>query len=284
MSERSIIDQLDDAVAALAEGRQSDLRNLGSEMSALAGVAQDLIGLPREAFRTELKQQLIRRDSMSSPAPQPETNPVRSMSLYICVANASAAIDFYREAFGAKELWRLNEPGGKIGHAEIQIGNTSLMLSDEYPDYNTLSPETIGGSSVRIHLDVTDVDAFAERAIKAGAKLVRPIADQFYGDRSGQLADPFGYTWIVSTHIRDVSVEEMQKELDKWVQEQSDKSASEAGYIKEPQMRRANRHAVTPYLTVHQPAELIDFVTQAFGAIEHFRATGPGVECTLRYR
>jgi PhnB protein len=276
MSERSIIDQLDDAVAALAEGRQSDLRNLGSEMSALVGVAQDLIGLPREAFKTELKQQLIRRDSMSSPAPQPETNPVRSMSLYICVANASAAIDFYREAFGAKELWRLNEPGGKIGHAEIQIGNTSLMLSDEYPDYNTLSPETIGGSSVRIHLDVTDVDAFAERAIKAGATLVRPIADQFYGDRSGQLADPFGYTWIVSTHIRDVSVEEMQKELDKWVQEQSDKSASEAGYIREPQMRRANRHAVTPYLTVHQPAGLIDFVSQAFGAIEHFRATGPG--------
>jgi hypothetical protein len=145
MSERSIIDQLDDAVAALNEGRQPDLRDLGSELSALAAVAQDLIGLPREAFRSELQQQLIRRDSMSSPAPQPETTPVRSMSLYICVANASAAIDFYKEAFGAKEMWRLTEPGGKIGHAEIQIGNTSLMLSDEYPDYNTLSPETIGG-------------------------------------------------------------------------------------------------------------------------------------------
>src|ERR1044071_1445737 len=184
MSERSIIDQLDDAVAALNEGRQSDLRNVGSELSALVGVAQDLIGLPRESFKTELQQQLTRRDSMSSPAPQAETNPVRSMSLYICVANASAAIDFYREAFGAKELWRLVEPNGKIGHAEIQIGNTSLMLSDEYPDYGTLSPETIGGSSAKIHLDVTDVDAFAERAIQAGATLVRPIADQFYGDRS----------------------------------------------------------------------------------------------------
>ena len=164
---------------------------------------------------------------MSSPAPQPETNPVRSMSLYICVANASEAIDFYREAFGAKELWRLNEAGGKIGHAEIQIGNTSLMLSDEYPDYNTLSPETIGGSSVKIHLDVEDVDAFAEHAIKAGATLIRPIADQFYGDRSGQLADPFGYTWIVSTHIKDVSGEEIQKEFDKFTQEQSAKKSSE---------------------------------------------------------
>jgi len=274
MSERSIIDQLDDAVAALTEGRQSDLTNLGSELSALVGVAQDLIGLPRESFKTELQQQLTRRDYMSSTAPQPETNPVRSMSLYICVANASAAIDFYREAFGAKELWRLVEPGGKIGHAEVQIGNTSFMLSDEYPDYNTLSPETIGGSSVKLHLDVADVDAFAERAIKAGATLVRPIADQFYGDRSGQLADPFGYTWIVSTHIKDVPVEEMQKEMDKWAQEQSTKKSSEAGYVKEPGLRRGNRHAVTPYLTVHQPAELIDFVTQAFGAIEHFRATG----------
>jgi PhnB protein len=274
MSERSIIDQLDDAVAALAEGRQSDLKDLGSELSALAGVAQDLIGLPRETFRAELQQQLLRSNSMSSPALQPETSPVRSMSLYICVANANAAIDFYREAFGAKELWRLVEAGGKIGHAELQIGSTTFMLSDEYPDYHTVSPTTIGGSSVKLHLDVTDVDAFAEHAINAGAKLVRPIADQFYGDRSGQLADPFGYTWIVSTHIKDVPVEEMQKELDKWNQEQSAKSTSEAGYVKEPQMRRENRHAVTPYLTVHQPAELIDFVTEAFGAIEHFRATG----------
>ena len=274
MSERSIIDQLDDAVAALAEGRESDLRDLGSELSTLAGVARDLIGLPRAAFKTELQQQLTRRDSMSSPAPQPETNPVRSMSLYLCLANASAAIDFYREAFGAKELWRLVEPGGKIGHAEIQIGSTTFMLSDEYPDYGTVSPQSIGGSSVKLHLDVADVDAFAERAIKAGATLVRPIADQFYGDRSGQLADPFGYTWIVATHIRDVSVEEMQKELDKWTQEESKKSSSEGGYVKEPEMRLENRHAVTPYITVHRPAELIDFVTQAFGAIEHFRATG----------
>ena len=164
MPERSIIDQLDDAVAALTEGRQTDLGNLGSDLSALAGVAQDLIGLPRATFKAELQQQLIRRDSMSSPVSQPEITPVRSMSLYICVANASAAIDFYREAFGAKEMWRLVEPGGKIGHAEIQIGNTTLMISDEYPDYSTLSPETIGGSPVKIHLDVTDVDAFAEQA------------------------------------------------------------------------------------------------------------------------
>ncbi|HEX6717323.1 MAG TPA: VOC family protein [Pyrinomonadaceae bacterium] len=271
MAERSIIDQLDDAVAAMAEGRQLDLTSLGPELSALVGVAQDLIGLPRETFKAELQQQLTRRDAMSSPVPQPETNPIRSMTLHICVAGASAAIDFYREAFGAKELMRLTEPDGKIGHAELQIGNTSLSISDEYPDYGTLSPQTIGGSSVKIHLDVSDVDTFVEQAIKAGATLVRPIQDQFYGDRSGQIADPFGYTWIVATHQRDVPVEEMQKELDKWAQEQAAKKANsqtESKHIRE------NFHTVTPYFTVHRPAELIDFVTQAFGAVEHFRATG----------
>ena len=273
MSERLIIDQLDDAVAALAEGRQPDLKSLGSELSALIEVAQDLIGLPRETFKAELQQQLIRSDSMSSPAQQPEANLVTSMSFHICVAGASAAIDFYREAFGAKELMRLTEPDGTVGHAEIQIGNAVLSISDEYPDYGTLSPQTIGGSPVKIHLDVPDVDAFAERAIKAGATLVRPIEDQFYGARSGQLKDPFGYTWIVSTHLRDVPVDEMQKELDKWAQDRAAKNSYEAG-INEPRMRRENRRAVTPYITVHQPAELIDFVTQSFGAIEHFRATG----------
>ena len=273
MSERLIIDQLDDAVAALAEGRQPDLKSLGSELSALIEVAQDLIGLPRETFKAELQQQLIRSDSMSSPAQQPEANLVTSMSFHICVGGASAAIDFYREAFGAKELMRLTEPDGTVGHAEIQIGNAVLSISDEYPDYGTLSPQTIGGSPVKIHLDVPDVDAFAERAIKAGATLVRPIEDQFYGARSGQLKDPFGYTWIVSTHLRDVPVDEMQKELDKWAQDRAAKNSYEAG-INEPRMRRENRRAVTPYITVHQPAELIDFVTQSFGAIEHFRATG----------
>jgi PhnB protein len=274
MAERSIIDQLDDAVAAMAEGRQFDPTSVGPELAALAEVAQDLIGLPRETFKAELKQQLIRSDEMSSPAQQVETNTVRSVSLYLCIAGASAALDFYREAFGAKETMRLTEPDGTIGHAEIQIGNAVIAISDEYPDYGVLSPKTIGGSSVKIHLDVTDVDAFAERAIKAGATLVRPIEDQFYGDRSGQIQDPFGYTWIVSTHQKDVPVEDMQREVEKFARERAAKKSDESGYIKEPKMRRDNRHAVTPYITVRQPAELIDFVTQAFNGIEHFRATG----------
>ena len=275
MAERSMIDQLDDAVAALAEGRRADLTSLTPELSALVAVAQGLVGLPSETFKAELQKQLIRRDVMSSSAThaEREQTPVRSVSLYLCIAGASAAIDFYREAFGARELSRLAEPDGKIGHAEIQIGNTVIMLSDEYPDYGALSPPTIGGSPMRIHLEVSDVDAFAERAIKAGATLTRPIQDQFYGDRSGQIADPFGYTWVISTHLKEVSTEEIQKEFDKFTAERAAKNLYE-GSVKEDKMRRENRRAVTPYLTVRKPGELIDFVTEAFGGIEHFRATG----------
>jgi uncharacterized glyoxalase superfamily protein PhnB len=117
------------------------------------------------------------------------------------------------------------------------------------------------------------VDAFAERAIKAGATLARPIEDQFYGARSGHITDPFGYTWIVSTHLREAPIEDMQKEFDKFTAEQTAKNSYKDS-VKEDRMRRDNRHAVTPYITVHKPGELIDFVTEAFGGIEHFRATG----------
>jgi PhnB protein len=272
MAERSIIDQLDDAVAAIIQKRESDLTTSDAQLSALVGVARDLAGLPRETFKAELRAQLIRSDSMSSPAQQIETPTVLSVSIYICVSNASAAIDFYKEAFGAKELFRLAEPSGKIGHAELQIGNAVVKLSDEYPDYGALSPQTIGGSPVRIHLDVTDVDVFAAQAISAGATLVRPIEDQFYGDRSGQLSDPFGYTWMVSTHQRDVPIEEMQKEVDKFGEQESTKAhESKKSSVKG---LREGFHSVTPYFTVQKPADLIDFVTHSFGAIEHFRTTG----------
>jgi PhnB protein len=270
MAERSIIDQLDDAVAAIAK-RLPDVTDLDPQVRMLAEVAQGLIGLPRETFKAELKQQLTRRDSMSSPVQQVEAASVRSLKLYLFVADGSAAIDFYQKAFGAKELFRLAEPSGKIGHAELQIGDSIFMLSDEYPDYGALSPQTIGGSPVKIHLDVTDVDAFAKRALTAGATLVRPIEDQFYGDRSGQLADPFGYTWIVSTHQKDVPFEDMQKEVDKFAEKRSPK---ENAPKKGPKGMREGFHSVTPYFTVKKPAELIDFVTHSFGAVEHFRTTG----------
>ena len=272
MAERPIIDQLDDAVSAVVELNQPDLAAVDQQVAELASIAQDLVWLPRESFRIQLREQLIRRDSMSSAVQKLEGPSVEKVSLYMTVSNASAAIEFYKSAFGAKELFRLAEPSGKIGHAEFQIGNAVIMISDEYPDYNALSPQTIGGTSVKIHLDVTDVDAFAERALQAGATLVRPIEDQFYGARSGQLADPFGYTWVVSTHTKEVAIDELQKEFDRFTE-----STSEVEETKQPDTGPKDKrgfHTVTPYFTVHRPAELIDFVTQAFGAKESFRTTG----------
>ena len=134
---------------------------------------------------------------------------------YLIVRNATRAIGFYREAFGAEELFRLKEPGGRIGHAELRIGDSTIMLADEYPDFGALSPASIGGSPVRLHLRVDQVDAVMRRAIAAGATELRAAKDEFYGERSGMLTDPFGHQWFVATRIEDVSPEEMQRRFTK---------------------------------------------------------------------
>jgi PhnB protein len=130
---------------------------------------------------------------------------------YLHVKGGARAIEFYRQAFGAEETLRLEEPGGRIGHAEIQIGGARLMLADEYPEHGILGPQSLGGTSVGLHLTVPDVDAVAERAVAAGAKLTRPLQDQFYGERTCKLEDPFGHSWHVVTPKEDVSQEEMQR-------------------------------------------------------------------------
>jgi len=141
-------------------------------------------------------------------------NPVPRATPYLCCKDAARAIEFYKKAFGATEAIRLSEPGGRIGHAEIRIGDAPIMLSDEYPEMDVRSPQSLGGSPVLIHLYVDDVDALASRAVAAGAKLLRPVADQFYGDRSGTLTDPFGHRWMIATRKEDVSAAEMQKRYD----------------------------------------------------------------------
>jgi PhnB protein len=130
---------------------------------------------------------------------------------YLCVNGAADAIEFYKKAFGATELLRMGSPGGKIGHAELQIGDSRVMLADEFPEMGFLSPKTIGGSPVMMHLYVEDVDATVPKAVAAGAKVTRPVADQFYGDRGGQVEDPFGHKWYVSTHKEDLSPEEIRE-------------------------------------------------------------------------
>ena len=134
-----------------------------------------------------------------------------TLTPYLTVRNAAAALDFYKRAFGADETFRVASPDGKVGHAEIRIGNSPIMLSDEYPEMGATSPEAIGGSPVMLHLYVENVDALVERAVQAGGKLDRPVADQFYGDRGGMITDPFGHKWWIATHVEDVPPDELER-------------------------------------------------------------------------
>ena len=127
---------------------------------------------------------------------------------YLICKNAEAAIEFYTKAFGAEELFRIGAPG-MVGHAEMKIGSAIIMLAAEHPEMGAVSPESLGGSPVHLMIYVEDVDAFTEKAVTEGLSVLRPVSDQFYGDRSGQFRDPFGHVWALATHIEDVSPDEM---------------------------------------------------------------------------
>lgn len=146
---------------------------------------------------------------MANVKPIPDGYP--RVTPYLAVDGAAAAIRFYTSVFDATERMRIPAPEGRIGHAELQIGDSVLMLSDEYPDMGVHGPKSIGGSPVTISIYVQDVDATFERAIAAGAKVIRAVENQFYGDRSGQFEDPFGHRWAVASHVEDVSPDEMQR-------------------------------------------------------------------------
>jgi PhnB protein len=146
---------------------------------------------------------------MSKPKPIPEG--YHTATPYLIIKDAAKAIEFYKEAFGAKEMMRMSQPDGRIGHAEIKIGDSPIMLADEFPEMGARSPQSLGGSPVSILLYVEDVDAFAKQAVAAGTKVVRPVKDQFYGDRSGSFEDPFGHQWHIATHVEVVAPEEMHK-------------------------------------------------------------------------
>ena len=134
-----------------------------------------------------------------------------SITPYLILSGAGEAIAFYKRALGADEVMRLDDPTGKVHHAEISLGDSRIMLADEHPEIQALSPKTIGGSPISIHLYVDDVDSMVERAVAAGAKLIRPVADQFYGERVGGIEDPFGYRWFIATHKEDLSMDEIRR-------------------------------------------------------------------------
>ncbi len=136
---------------------------------------------------------------------------VHELFAYICVKDAGKAIEFYEKAFGAKEKFRLTEPSGRIGHVELDFGGTILMLSDEFPEYGIQGPQKTGGTPVTLHIHVDDADEVIRRAVEAGATIERAPQDQFYGERSGTVHDPFGHRWNIGHSIEEVTPEEMQR-------------------------------------------------------------------------
>jgi len=137
-----------------------------------------------------------------------------SVTPYLIVTGAAKALDYYKMAFGANELMRFDGPNGKIAHAEIMIGNARVMVADESPEMGHKSPQSLGGSGTGLMLYVDDVDATFERAITGGGKVMKAVENQFYGDRSGSLTDPFGHVWTIATHVEDVEPEEMQRRME----------------------------------------------------------------------
>lgn len=137
-----------------------------------------------------------------------------TLTPYMTVRDAARAIEFYKKAFGATERGVMKGPDGKVMHAELMIGDSILMLGDEFPEYGAVSPQSTGGSSMGLHIYVKDVDAAFDRAVKAGAQVEMPVSEQFWGDRYGKLKDPFGHKWSIATHTKDLSADEMKRNME----------------------------------------------------------------------
>ena len=270
MAKRSLFDQLDLAISAvIADEKQQ----AAPEIASLARIAAELRPLPREGFMQELETKLKRSTSMAT-MPKPRVETRTAAVPRIAFKDVAKAIAFYEEAFGAKEIMRF-EVGGNIPHAEIEIGDSTIMVAGEWPEGNRFSAETLGNSPVAMQLSVPDVDAFVERAVAAGATIELPITNQFYGRREGTLRDPFGYRWGISTLIEELPVDEMYRRF----------AAMEAGKPK-PAVDPVPRgyRMLTPYVVAENAAGLIDFVKTAFAAEEAFRTSGGagGIHCEVR--
>ena len=138
---------------------------------------------------------------------------------YLSLSDAAAGLEFYKKAFGARELFRMPMPDGRVGHAEMQIGDSRVMMADEFPAMGNNSPKTLGGTTISLMIYVTDVDAMFKQALAAGATELKPVKDQFYGDRSGCVTDPFGHIWTLSTHKEDVAPDEMVRRMDEMMKQ-----------------------------------------------------------------
>ena len=265
MPRRSLSEQLDEAVQGVIGNPGAPLPSGDAGVSALLRLAAELRDLPREDFKIRLKNELERSTSMAT-----TTAPITATRTFaaprLAFKDTAKAIEFYKKAFGARETMRF-DTGEGIPHAEILIGNSVIMLADEWPEGGRYSAETTGSSPVSMVINVPDVDAFAEHAVAAGAKLTDPISDQFYGYREAKLLDPFGYAWNVSTVKEEMSVEEMHRRF---------RAAMKEEEAKKPAVNPIPRgfRTVTPYMVAEDGPALLEFAKQAFGAEEMFRTVG----------
>jgi PhnB protein len=273
------IDRLNKAVDAMFARSDGKAPRVEAAIEPLVRVAAELRNLPSASFKARLKSQLKGEKKMATiTAPAPAA--VRpSAAPRLTFKDAAKAIEFYVNALGAKESFRFETPVG-IPHAELTIGESSIMLTEEWPEGGRFSAETVGQSPVWISLRVSDVDSFVKHAAEAGMTIVRPPADQFYGHRDATLTDPFGYTWGIFTVTEDMPLEEMHRRMQKLT------AGPEGGHTKpttgvDPVPR--GFRMVTPYLVAEDGFGLLDFVVKAFGAEETLRVPTPtGVHGEVR--
>jgi len=271
------IEQLNKAVDAMFARMDGRAPKVAPGIEPLVRVAADLRDLPRENFKARLKSELLQGRKTMSTVADPVVAVRTIATPRLTFKDAAKAIEFYEQAFGAKETMRF-ETGGSIPHAEIVIGDSSITLSEEWPEGGRFSAETLGSSPVQMSLFVADVDSFAKRAVAAGLKTIRPIQDQFYGRREGSFVDPFGYTWNISTVKEEMSLEEMHRRMKGMTR------GPEGGQMTAAvDPVRKGFKTVTPYIVTQNVDSVIDFVKKTFGAEETERAVMPGgVHCEVR--
>src|SRR5580700_2643659 len=270
------VEQLNRAVEALLARSDGRPAKVEASVKPLVRLAADLRDLPREKFKARLKSELLEGRKTMSTFAEPIAAVHTTATPRLTFKDAAKAIEFYKQAFGAKENMRF-EVGGSIPHADITIGDSRIILSEEWPEGGRFSAETLGSSPVQLSLQVEDVDSFAKRAVTAGLKTILPIKDQFYGRREGSFVDPFGYTWNISTVKEELSVEEMHQRM-KAISEGPEGGQLPAQKGAAPAVDPVPRgfRRLTPYLVAADGAALLEFAKQAFGAQEDLRALTPG--------
>jgi len=266
------IEQLNKAVDAMFARRDGTAPKVEPAIEPLVRIAAELRNLPSASFKARLKSELLEGRRTMSTIAEPIAAVHTSATPRLTFKDAAKAIEFYQRALGAREIMRFETEGG-IPHAEIRIGDSTILLSEEWPEGGRFSAETLGSSPVQLSLQVEDVDSFAARAVAAGMQTVRPIQNQFYGRREGSFVDPFGYTWNISTVKEEMSVEEMHRRMEKMTTgpEGGQMSSKSEGVNPVP----PGFHMVTPYLVAENGPALVEFAKQAFGAEETFRIATP---------